>query len=131
MTAAPKIEVYNKLVCAEHRPEYSSTPNPYPTPAHPGMEDEGVDEIFPPGPVVPKPEEGEKGAVEMMWSRAVGSWKWEPEYAQTKPGPVAPPSALCRADPVVQAEVAKISTGAFDLMIPVSLRYHQLTGAQR
>ncbi|EJU05334.1 MFS general substrate transporter [Dacryopinax primogenitus] len=114
MTLAPKVEVYNKLVCAEHRPEYSSHDPPI---LIPGAPEEDVVVGPGAGPVIPAHfdfENAEDSAVLPNFLQEPYRWKPEPPD-WTRKGAKSP-SALCRADPLVQAEVAKISTAMTTLM---------------
>ncbi|KZO97873.1 MFS general substrate transporter [Calocera viscosa TUFC12733] len=112
MTMAPKVEVYNKLVCREHRPEYSSHDPPV---AMPGAPQEDV--VSPaPGPYIPAhPGEAEDSVELLNFVQEPYRWRPDPPTSALNGG-VKSPSALCRADPVVQAEVAKISTAMTTLM---------------
>ncbi|KZT56416.1 MFS general substrate transporter [Calocera cornea HHB12733] len=112
MTMAPKVEVYNKLVCREHRPEYSSHDPPILMPGHPQEELVHTG----PGPVVPGHPGEAQDSVELL-NYVQEAYRWRPDPpASAYKGGVKSPSALCRADPVVQAEVAKISTAMTTLM---------------
>jgi hypothetical protein len=117
MTLAPKVEVYNRLVCAEHRPEYSSHDPPV---LIPGAPQEDVAAPPAPGPYIPGHPEFANGTAELLdfaQEPIQQPYRWRPEApAWTFKGGKSP-SALCRADPLVQAEVTKIATSA---AVPVS-----------
>lgn len=98
-TSAPRTEIYIKLACAQHRPEYLPAPAPF-DPTTPQFLD-GMLSTSTRG----------YDALNVTWEPS--SWVSSSDQSQEDITRLPTGDKRCNSDPVVQAAVAKLFTGAY------------------